>query len=186
MQYACAHACTCLCMCRCCKGDKQRTYMVGTYAPESVDSEPFALPVRWWFDKRVAQRPFLNPPLLLLTGLTFWRLAPRAQAARRLKCRTLTPAGGIGNVTIVSAYHPPVMLIPSPTSSEALGRPHRALNFCIRRGPAAGGGGDEWPRRGNRHHRRSVSRGGRHIPDATRCLGRPAEPTSHAHPPLST
>ena len=101
----------------------------------------------------------------------------RARGYRRLKCRTLTPAGGIGNVTIVSAYHPPVMLILSPTSPEALGRPHRAPNFCIRRGAAAGGGGDKWPRRGNGHHRRSVSRGGRHIPDATRCLGRPTDPT---------
>ena len=36
------YMCTCLCMCRCFKGDKQRTYTFGTYAPESVDSEPFA------------------------------------------------------------------------------------------------------------------------------------------------
>ena len=53
--------------------------------------------------------------------------------------------------------------------------------FCIRRGFAAGGGGDEWPRRGNWHHRRAVSRGRRHIPDATICLGRPTDPTSRAH-----
>ena len=142
-----------------------------------MDSEPFALLVRWGLDKTHAC-PFLNPPLLHMPH--FLASSSARAAARRLKCRTLTPAGGIGNVTIVSAYHPPVMLIPSPTSSEALGRPHRAPNFCIRHGAAAGGGGDEWPRRGNRHHRRSVSRGGRHIPDATRCLGRPAEPSSHA------
>lgn len=73
------------------------------------------------------------------------------------------------------------MLIPSPTSSEALGHLTVLPTFCIRRGFAAGGGGDEWPRRGNWHHRRAVSRGRRHIPDATICLGRPTDPTSRAH-----
>ena len=63
------HMCTCLCMCRCCKGDKQRTYRFGTYAPESVDSEPFARSSKMKEDEtKEGQRSFLNPPLLLALG----------------------------------------------------------------------------------------------------------------------
>ena len=60
---------------------------------------------------------------------------------------------------------------------RGLGATSPAPNFCIRHGAAAGGGGDEWPRRGNGHHRRAVSRGRRRIPDPIRCLGRPTDPT---------
>ena len=65
------HMCTCLCMCRaarCCKGDNKRIYTSGTYAPESVDSEPSHAPVRWGDETKECQRSFLNPPLLLALG----------------------------------------------------------------------------------------------------------------------
>ena len=64
---------------------------------------------------------------------------------------------------------------------RGLGAPHRAPNFLHQARVCSGWRGDEWPRRGNWHHRRAVSRGRRHIPDATICLGRPTDPTSRAH-----
>eukprot|EP00964_Phaeocystis_antarctica_P161294 scaffold133302_cov91-Phaeocystis_antarctica.AAC.1 len=72
------------------------------------------------------------------------------------------------------------MLILSPTSPEALGRPHHAPNFYIRRGAAAGGGGDEWPRQGNGHHAAVCAR------PQDRCVRRLAQlnhgPTMHVRP----